>query len=113
MHGTDKNIEIKEISARGKNIDMDFHGSCVYKGLKVSGALDLRKMVLHNGKNISTEVYIDPGKTGFMAFAPQLILGSKTLTALQLDVMPSDKDIFYTFELSDYDHLESDGPGIL
>lgn len=113
LHGTDKNIEIKEISARGKNIDMDFHGSCVYKGLKVSGALDLRKMVLHNGKNISTEVYIDPGKTGFMAFAPQLILGSKTLTALQLDVMPSDKDIFYTFELSDYDHMESDGPGIL
>lgn len=113
VKGNEKSFEVNNFTATGNNVDAEFHGSCIYSGLKISGAFELRKLCLKNGKEISTEVYIDPGKTGFMAFAPQLVLGNKTLTALQLNVSTSDQNIFYDFEMSDYEHMEADNPGIV
>lgn len=109
--GDSKSISVNSIKIQGKNIDIDYSGSCVFEGIKLSGNLMVNNFLLKNGGNISTEVYFDPMKNGFMAFAPQLMLNEKSLTALQLSVVPVKDSIDFSFELSDYAHLEAENAG--
>ena len=48
------------------------------KTMQLSGIADLQKIILPNGKNVSTEIYFDPlEKSGFMIFSPQIFIGDK------------------------------------
>lgn len=111
FYGNTKNLSVDSIKLSGKNIDIDYSGSCVFENLKLSGNLMVNTFLLKNGGIISTEVYFDPLKSGFMAFAPQLMLNEKSLTALELSVIPVQDSFDFTFELSDYSHLEAENAG--
>ena len=111
VSGDTEKIEVPLLSAQGDKIDATFSGSCVFKGLRTTGALNVNQLVLPNGGVIATEAYIDPGMTGFMAFAPQLMLDDHALTALQLDVQSENDIVYFRFEVSDYEHAEAENPG--
>lgn len=113
LDGTEKSLVLESFNALGDNIDVDFSGSYEFEGMKLSGELNVNSVVLKNGGVVSTEVYFDPGKTGFMAFAPQLMLDDKAFTALQLSVTPINDSVDFNFELSDYSHAEAEKAGLL
>lgn len=113
LSGDADELSVKKIAVEGKHINADYSGNFKFEGFKLSGNANLYNYTLKNGGIISTEVYIDPLESGFFCFAPQLVLGEKSFTALELSVMFQQDSIDFTFSLSDYDHLDSEEPGVV
>lgn len=109
--GDSEKVSVRSFEAFGKSLDASFSGDFTFKTLAFSGAAQIYRCTLPNGRNISTELYFDPLDNGFVCFAPQLLLGQKAFTALQLTVFPADDSIDFSFELSDYSHYDSAEPG--
>ena len=109
----EKSLTVKKLSAEGPycsaNLDLNF----IYKNLQLSGLFDLPYFMLANGNAVSTEVYFDPLDQGFMAFAPQLFLGQKALTAIQFKFMPQSDSYDFAFEAYDYSNLSEGEPGLI
>ncbi|MBQ0051453.1 MAG: hypothetical protein KBT11_05250 [Treponema sp.] len=104
--GDTKFVNLSKIAASGDFVDADFSGSFDIEKLQPSGTFSLNFFTLGNGNIISTEVYGDPVKNGFMCFAPQLFLNEKSFTALQFQVFPKRTSVDFSFELDDYAHAE-------
>ncbi len=113
LSGNSNEVKVEKLSVLGQKIDASFSGGYLYKDMNFSGELLLSKFMLPSGTNVATEIFFEPLEKGFMAFAPQLLLGEKSLTGLQLSLEPSQDSIDFDFELSDYSHYESDSPGII
>ena len=113
LYGDEKKAELTGLSVDGENCSASAKLSMVYESKQISGYIEVPQYQLPNGNIISTEVYFDPLKKGFMAFSPQLFIGSRSLAALQLTVLPQSDSYDFTFELSDYSHLEEIEPGML
>ena len=111
LYGNEKKAELTRLSVNGENCTASAKLSMIYETKQVSGFIELPEYKLPNGKTISTEVYFDPLKEGFMAFSPQLFIGDRSLAALQLTVLPQSDSYDITFEVSDYSHLEEIEPG--
>lgn len=109
--GDENLVSVERLDFSGERLNADFSGSLVFDGLKFSGALSLYNYTVSDGNEISAEVFFEPKEKGFMAFSPQLMLGEKSFTALQLDFAPSDDSFDFSFELSDYAHTEYENPG--
>lgn len=111
--GDEKSVSVEKLEISGPNVDIDYYGSFLYEGFKFSGELNVNALRLPNGTNVSTELYIDSLENGFMAFAPQLMLDQKALTALQISVVPVKDSVDFSFEVSDYYHSEAENAGII
>ena len=111
LNGNAKELFVNSLTFVGNNYDFSFVGNYVYKTMGLAGIGNLNKIVLPNGGVISSELYFDPLESGFMCFAPQLLLNEKAFTALQLMVVPRDDSVDFNFELSDYAHEDNEGPG--
>lgn len=109
--GNEKKIAVEKLDLKGNRLNCDFSGDLAFKDLQLSGNLNLYNYTLLNGGEISTEVFFEPEKKGFMAFSPQLMFGEKSFTALQLELAPSDDSVDFSFELSDYAHSDYGKPG--
>lgn len=114
LSGDDSKINVKKLTANGRDIDAKLELSYIFKTMQASGTVDLVQYVLPNGKTASTEIYFDPLKnSGFMIFSPQVFVGDRYLTALQARVMPQDDSIDFDFEINDYSHIDEDNQGII
>ncbi len=113
LYGDEKKAELTNLSINGENCSASSKLSLIYESKQLSGFIEVPEYRLPNGKSISTEVYFDPLDKGFMAFSPQVFIGSRSLAALQLTVLPQADSYDFTFELSDYSHLEELEPGML
>jgi hypothetical protein len=111
LDGTLKKINLEKISVSGEKLGAEFSGSYDIAKKQPSGTLSLDHYVLANGGVISTEVYIEPQNAGFMCFSPQLFLGERAFTALQLTVLPVRNSIDFSFEADDYSHADYETPG--
>jgi hypothetical protein len=107
----DRLVTFNRLAAEGKRAGIEFTGNYNIKTSQPSGVLSIDHLVLENGGTIQTEVYIDPYKNGFMCFAPQLFMDDRSLTALQLTVLPSEKSADFIFEFDDYSHPEYEQSG--
>ena len=113
LYGDEKKAELTNLSVNGENCTASSQLSLVYETKQLSGFIELPEYHLPNGKIISTEVYFDPLDKGFMAFSPQLFIGDRSLAAIQLTVLPQPDSYDFTFEVSDYSHLEEIEPGMI
>ena len=113
VYGDEKKVELTKFSANGERCNASAKLSLEYASKQVSGFIELPEFILSNGNIVSTEVYFDPLKKGFMAFSPQVFIGSRSLAALQLTVEPQSDSYDFNFEISDYSHLEEIEPGML
>lgn len=106
MEGDENYVTVRKFCAEGKSVNANLNGVYDVKKCQPSGVLELNKLVLLNGGVLQTEVYIDPYKNGFMCFAPQLFMDDRSLTALQLTVLPSSNSADFSFEFDDYSHVD-------
>lgn len=97
-------LSVANLSASGERISANLSGEYNVKTRQPSGVLSLDRFVLGNGGIMQTEVYIDAYRNGFMFFAPQLFLGDRSLTAIQLTLIPASKSLDFSFEFDDYSH---------
>ncbi len=111
LYGNEKKAELTKFTANGENCKASSKLSFIYDTTQLSGYIEVPEYHLPNGNVISTEVYFDPLEKGFMAFSPQIFIGSRSLAALQLTVLPQTDSYDFTFEVSDYSHLEEIEPG--
>ncbi|MCR5723814.1 MAG: hypothetical protein K6G80_01855, partial [Treponema sp.] len=111
IHGDSDSIQIEKLSASGKTVQADFTGSYDVRQKQPSGVFSLEYFVLGNGNVISTEVYLEPLSAGFMCFSPQLFLGDRSLTALQLTAIPAVDSWDFVFECDDYSHADFEQSG--
>lgn len=111
--GDSEKVSVRSFEASGKALDVSFSGDFTFETLALSGAAQIYRYTLPNGRSISTELYFDPLDNGFVCFAPQLLLEQKAFTALQLTVFPADDSIDFSFELSDYAHYDTAEPGTI
>ncbi|QTQ13702.1 hypothetical protein HRQ91_04090 [Treponema parvum] len=114
VSGDNDGVSIPFLDLTGRDYDVSYSGEYSVKNSNLSGSAQIRKIQLSNGGIISSELYFDPLPRGFMVFAPQLFLGEKAFTALQLSIIPREDDsLDFNFEASDYSHTEAEEPGIL
>ena len=113
LYGDEKKAELTNLTINGENCTASAKLSLIYEPKQLSGYIEVPQYQLPNGNIISTEVYFDPLEKGFMAFSPQFFIGSRSLAALQLTVLPQSDSYDFSFELSDYSHLEEIEPGML
>lgn len=110
----DKNyVSISKISAVSDFIDADFSGGLDIKNLQPSGTFALNFFRLKNGGIVSTEIYVEPERNGFMCFSPQIFFDDMSLTAAQLEVFPGRNSVDFSFEFFDYDHSDYENAGHL
>ena len=113
LYGDENKAELTRFTADGENCTASAKLSYKYATTQLSGYIELPEYKLSNGNVISTEVYFDPLDKGFMAFSPQVFIGSRSLAAIQLTVLPQSDSYDFNFEVSDYSHLEELEPGML
>ena len=106
IYGNEKKAELTKFSANGEKCTASSKLSFIYDTKQLSGFIEVPEFYLPNGNIVSTEVYFDPLDKGFMAFSPQVFIGSRSLAALQLTVVPQPDSNDFNFELSDYSHLD-------
>lgn len=111
--GNQTDIIVSDFQILSEQIDFSLDGSINLPTLSAAGTAFLNRYVVPGGGIVSAEIYIDPLDTGFICFIPQLYLGDRSLTALQLSVIPEveTKSADFTFEFSDYSHTDFDNPG--
>ncbi len=108
----DKNFaNLNRLTADGQALGMDLSLNYNIASRQPSGVLNLDHLVLKNGGVISTEVYVDPLNKGFMCFSPQVFFDDRSLTALQLQVIPAAGSVDFAFEVDDYSHADYDRNG--
>ncbi|MCQ2588813.1 MAG: translocation/assembly module TamB [Treponema sp.] len=98
-------LHVERLQAIGKLCDLRSNFDAEFANLKLDGFFDVKRFTLPNGKNISSQIYLDPLYSGFMIFAPQINIGEKTLTGLQVKLLPQNDSIDFDFEVSDYTPL--------
>ena len=113
--GNEKNISLNSFEVSGQNCQGNIQAEYNFDKMQLYGMANIPFVKLPNGKLISTELFFDPLEAGFMIFAPQIFIGDKSLTALQFNFIPQKNSSTYdfTFEVSDYSHLEEDEPGVI
>jgi len=109
--GNNKIARIRKLSATGEALEMDLTLDYDIAKRQPSGVLSVDHLILKNGGVISTELYIDPMQQGFMCFSPQVFFDDRSLTALQLVVIPEDDSYDFTFDVDDYSHAEYERNG--
>ena len=112
LYGDEKKLELTNLSVNGPRCSAAAKLSFVYDTKQLSGFIEVPEFQLSNGNIISTELYFDPMKKGFMAFSPQIFIGSRALTALQLSVTPQPDSYDLSFEFYDYSHIEESDAGM-
>ncbi len=112
LFGDEKKAELTNLSVEGSECTAAAKLSFVYLTKQLSGYIEIPEVKLPNGKTISTELYFDPLEEGFMAFSPQLFIGDRALTALQLTAIPQTDSYDLSFEAYDYSHIEESDPGM-
>ena len=113
LYGDEKKAELTKFSANGPKCSASSELSFIYAAKQLSGFIEVPEFILSNGNILSTEIYFDPLDKGFMAFSPQVFIGSRSLAAIQLKVLPQSDSYDFNFEVSDYSHLEEIEPGMI
>ena len=113
LFGNEEKAELTDFMINGNRCSADAKLSFIYETKQLSGLVEIPQLILDNGKVISTELYFDPLEKGFMAFSPQLFVGDRALTALQLTVLPQKDSYDFNFEVYDYSHFDEAEPGVL
>lgn len=104
--GNLSNITMHTIRAEGPFCDIEYSGTLNVASLQPQGVLTVHSFILPNKNNIMTEMYLDPLPKGFLGFIPQLEIGDSSLTAIQLEIIPDNKTIDFSFLCYDYSHYE-------
>ena len=112
LFGDEKKAELTNFSVKGPRCSAAAKLSFIYDTKQLSGFIEVPEFQLPNGNIISTELYFDPMEKGFMGFSPQIFLGSRALTALQLSVTPQPDSYDLSFEFYDYSHIEESDAGM-
>lgn len=112
VSGNEKKVKLSELNVNGDKISAQAALDFIFDKQQLSGNISISNFEMPNNKVISTEVFIDSMDTGFMAFSPQLFIGDKALTALQLTIMPQTDSYDFVFEAYDYSHSETADPGL-
>lgn len=108
VSGSSTQVTVDSFSVKGDLADIDFSGTYDIQKMLPSGTLSVNQITLPNGNIIATEFYIDPMDSGFLCFSPQLFMADRSLTALQLMVIPAEQSIDFAFECDDYSHADYD-----
>lgn len=115
ISGTSSDVVVRSLSVRSDVADLLVEGSCNIPKMRLSGTAFLEKLVVPGGGVVSAEMYLDPLDAGFVCFVPQVYLDERSLTAMQLTVIPDaeSRSIDFGFEVSDYSHIDFGAPGVL
>lgn len=110
--GDDSSVTVKNLSAKGQIAALSFEGSLDLKDKSPSGSLELEHFVLPNGGIISGSLLCSPDKNGFSLFVPELSLGTRKFSHIDISVQNEDNgSLGFSAEVFDYSHSEYDNPG--
>ena len=113
LDGDENKLNLNYLNVSGPQYNGSVDFSLIYKTLQMSGFANIEKCILPNGNEISSQLFIDPLDKGFMIFSPQIFIGPKALTALQIICSPKNDSIDFSLEVSDYSHQDELEPGTL
>mgnify|MGYP007069849652 CR=1 FL=1 len=104
--GNEKKINIGRLSANSAFLDVSYSGSFDFEKLQPEGNLNLNHFILPNGGVISSEVEVEPYKSGFMLYAPQIFLGEKSFSGVEFIALPKKDSVDFQFGFYDLSHID-------
>ncbi|MBO5137358.1 MAG: hypothetical protein J6B81_02545 [Spirochaetaceae bacterium] len=111
--GNFSDIAVNNLEVFSPILDLSLNGNFNIPNLAPSGTIFLERFLVPGSGSLSAELYLDPLERGFVCFIPQLYLGERSFTALQLTLIPDEntRSVDFAFEFSDYSHIEFGSPG--
>lgn len=109
--GSDKELSVKHLDIEADNISASASLDMLFEKIQISGYADVAEYILPTGGTVSGEIYFDPLEKGFLCFIPQLNMNSRNFTAVQLSIIPDKESFDFSFEFSDYSHIDYGEPG--
>lgn len=113
----------KNLSVRSRILDADYEGIFDFRTLYPDGSLFVQKCVVPtSGGIMSAEIYVEPNENGLFVISPQIFLtaagdseeeSEQSLSAVQIELIPRKNSVDFSFEASDFSHLEYDQPAIV
>lgn len=116
VKGDEKQVTVNRFTADGPDCSAEISGSYMFDKMQVTGIAEIPFIKLPNETVVSTELYFEPLENeayGTRVVSPQIFIGEKALTAMQLMFAPQKKTNTYDFvlDVSDYSRLDQDEPG--
>ncbi len=110
----DKDVfTIENFNVLSDKLTADYSGSINLQTYIPEGILTVNSFTAPSGDTLSSEIYIDSLGNELIIFAPQILLGEKSLTALQIEAERIGNTLNFAFEVSDYSRAETSEPGLL
>lgn len=112
VKGTEKKIAIKRLDIESTKLNASASLNCVFAGMQLNGNATLFNYTLDNGTVISTEVFVDSTKDGFVAFAPNIMFNNPAMSVIysgfETQVHKNGSSIDFNLAVNDYSHVDSE-----
>ncbi len=105
--GTEEKVRFKRLAVSNDTVSASYSGNFDIKKLQPFGILSLDYFFLSNGNIVAADtIYLEPFQNGFNSYVPQIVLGSRLLTDVNLSVLPGKSSIDFSGQFMDYSHSE-------
>ena len=101
VSGTNKSIDIKNLLVKTGLFETTAQVSCDFETLKTGGFVDIRRVNLPNGKQISAPIYIDPLDRGAVFSIPKITSGGEVVDGGVVSFVKNGKIVDIAFALPD------------
>ncbi len=113
MYGDKDVFSIENFNIFSDTLSAEYSGSVNLQTFIPEGIFTIFSFTAPSGETLSSEVYIESLNNELIIFAPQVLLGEKSLTALQIEAERVNDTLNFTFEVSDYSRAETAEPGLM
>ena len=82
LDGTSDAVQVRALSLKGRNYDIDFKGSFDIARKLPEGFLSVKRLVLPSGASFAGDVYVQRGENGFSCLAPTLAVNEASFSSV-------------------------------
>lgn len=100
-NGKDGILNVSSLNISEKRIEAFLKGQYDFNSHKTSGNLNLSRLLLPTGENLSTNIFFNGNKQSYRISAPYLKTGEQSLKDIKVSVLPRGNKYYFYFDASD------------
>ena len=100
-------LKVQTLAVNNYMLDAEYEGSVNLHNFYPTGSLFIEKFRVPKSDGVmSAEIYVEEEKDGLSALSPQIFFGAESIQAVQIEAIIQKNAIDFSFEASDFSHLE-------
>ncbi len=105
--GNERKAHFRRLAVSNQTVSASYSGDFDILKIQPFGMLSLDYFFLENGSVIAADtVYLEPFENGVNCYVPQLAMNEKSITDINLSVIPGKSSVDFSGSLTDYSHSD-------